>query len=190
MPIRLLSSSFLKHMKTRLVKKNWRLCPQILLTHICITHCGDLASKKHHDALEESLHSAIVKYNAATLIQNAFAIRYIKQNRHAKGVWLKVCARLLAGRSGSAAMCHTPMKLESIRNDAGTIQKCWKVTGEVSSVYKLMCSMSNLISNQGVHSAYYLNESKDFRLFWVCMFYFSDIPLSNGIFHFNHPTKF
>ncbi len=37
----------------------------------CITHCGDLASKKHHDAMEGSLHSAIVKYNAATLIQNA-----------------------------------------------------------------------------------------------------------------------
>jgi hypothetical protein len=158
----------------------------------CITHCGDLASKKHHDAMEGSLHSAIVKYNAATLIQNAFAIRYIKQNRHAKGVWLKVCARLLAGRLGRVAMCHTPMKLESIRNDAGTIQKCWKVTGEVSSVYKLMCSMSNLISNQGVHSTYYLNESKDFRLFWVCFIslIYPYINTCNGIYHFNHPTKY
>jgi hypothetical protein len=79
----------------------------------CITHCGDLASKKHHDAMEGCLHSVIIKYNAATLIQNAFAVRYIKISRHvcrttnaAKLVRLKVCAKLFAGRLGRAAMSY------------------------------------------------------------------------------------
>jgi hypothetical protein len=150
----------------------------------CITHCGDLASKKHHDAMEGCLRSVIVIYNAATLIQIFFAVTYVKRNRRvcrttdaAKLVWLKVCAKLFAGRLGRAALWHTPMKLECVTDDAGAKKKCWKVTDEVPSVYQLMCSMSNLISNQGAHSTYYLNESKDFRLFWVC-----NISLTSSIF--------
>jgi hypothetical protein len=61
LPRRLLSSTFLNHTKIFLLKKNLRLCMSTNFVDTCITHCGDLASKKHHDAMQGCLHSVIVK---------------------------------------------------------------------------------------------------------------------------------
>ena len=163
----------------------------------CITHTGDLASKKHHTMMENAINEVIISYNAATMLQRFFALRcrrslHQKARRQhaaatlqrffgvrsrvqssgdvpdAKRAWLSLFSKLWADRLGRHRFI-TPMKLSSRTTDLAKEEKYWQVTGEVKSVYSLMCSMSNLISNQGRHSQYYLNEHKDFRLFWVSL---------------------
>jgi hypothetical protein len=76
-----------------------------------------------------------------------------------------------------AAMCHTTMKLESITNDAGAKQNCWKVTGEVSSVYKLMMCAFCILPRRigGLSRLLGMCYFSDVRLLGMC--YFSDVPL-------------
>ena len=125
----------------------------------CITHCGDLASKKHFGSIAKGLEKVVIIYNCATLIQSFMALR---RGRKLKSVFIK----LFQGKVGKARY-HTPMKLVSQTTNAGKQAKQWSLTEDVSNVWSLMCSMSNLISHQGKHSVYYLNESKALRLFWV-----------------------
>jgi hypothetical protein len=65
-------------------------------------------------------------------------------------------------------MWRQPMALTTRINDVGGKEKSWQVVGDIPNVYDLMCSMSNIISKNGTHGKYYLNESKSFTLFWVC----------------------
>jgi hypothetical protein len=132
----------------------------------CITHGGDLASTKHHNAMEAAIKDVIISYNCATLIQKMGAHWLLRRSLRRKEVRLNLLVKAWGGTLGHSR-CHTPMKLASKMTDDGKVVKCWELTEVVPSVYSLMCSMSNLISNQGQHSNYYLNESKDFRLFWV-----------------------
>jgi hypothetical protein len=82
-----------------------------------------------------------------------------------KAVWT-LWAKMLCGKL-SRETCFMPMKLVVTIGNEGTPKKQWQLCGEVEDVWGLMCSMSNLISHQGKHADYYLNESKAFRLFWV-----------------------
>ena len=142
----------------------------------CITHGGDLASKKHFTETCAAMTSVIVHYNAATIIQGAAGRKLIrlrlmrKELTHTGPNGAKMLqpllAKMMCGRLGPVAW-HTPMKLGLKANDDGSKTKEWQLTGEFENVWSLMCSMSNLISHQGKHADYYLNESKAFRLFWA-----------------------
>ena len=145
----------------------------------CITHGGDLASKKHFSEICNAMKDIIIFYNCATIVQGAGA-RWLlrkkikqKQLKNSMHLWAKVVLRK-TGRD----MCHTPMTIRAQTKDDGRCKKCWELIGEPENVWDLMCSMSKLISHQGKHSDYYLNESKAFRLFWVC------ITLYDFIFYF------
>ena len=132
----------------------------------CVTHGGDLASKRHHAAMEAEIKDVIVMYNCATLLQKAAALWLLRRSLRRREVRKNLLLRVWADALGRHRY-HTAMKLVTKVTDKGATVKHWEVTGTVPSIYGLMCSMSNLISNHGTHSNYYLNESKDFRLFWV-----------------------
>ena len=134
----------------------------------CITHGGDLVSKMHFKEICTVMAAVIINYNAATIIQTAtgkWLIRQRMKGTRMKAVWT-LWAKLLCGKL-SRETCFMPMKLIVTIGDEGTPKKQWQLCGEVEDIWGLMCSMSNLISHQGKHADYYLNESKAFRLFWV-----------------------
>ena len=134
----------------------------------CITHGGDLASKKHFAAISDALNAVIITFNAAAMIQHAAARHLIRRNlkaRQPRKAQRLMCL-LLSGKLSRAAV-HTPMKLVIKVGDDGTHTRHWELTTAPPNIWSLMCSMSNLISHQGKHALYYLNEHKAFRLFWA-----------------------
>lgn len=134
----------------------------------CITHGGDLASKKQFAAISGALKSVIIKFNAAAIIQHAAGMFIMRRDLKARNPAhaLRFLCLLWTGKLSRTAL-HTPMKLMmGVMNDC-TRKKYWELTSEPPNLWTLMCSMSNLISHQGKHALYYLNEHKAFRLFWV-----------------------
>ena len=139
----------------------------------CITHAGDLASKTHFTETAAAMTSVIIHYNAATMIQGAAGRKLLRLRLERKQLTKTgadgrksirpLLAKMLCGKLGRDAW-HTPMKLGF--TPCGKTKE-WQLTGEFENVWSLMCSMSNLISHQGKHADYYLNESKAFRLFWA-----------------------
>ena len=134
----------------------------------CITHGGDLASKVHFAVICNALKAVIVSFNAAAIIQHAVARHVIRRDLKARQAHKahRLLSLLLSGKLSRAAV-HTPMKLVTKVGEDGTHAKAWQLTCDPPNIWSLMCSMSNLISHQGKHSLYYLNESKAFRLFWA-----------------------
>ena len=132
----------------------------------CITHGGDLASKKHFAAISDALNSVIITFNAAAIIQHATARHLIRRDLRARQPRRahRLMCLLLSGKLSRAAV-HTPMKLVTKVGDDGAHTKHWELTIAPPNIWSLMCSMSNLISHQGKHSLYYLNEHKALRLF-------------------------
>jgi hypothetical protein len=114
----------------------------------CITHGGDLASKRHYTSMALSMKDAIIIFNAATLLQRFVATRLIRQNTSGN---IGLLCRLWSERLGRPRF-HTPMRLISIRNDIGTVEKKWEVLDDIPCVYGLMTGMSSLIAHQGPHS--------------------------------------
>ena len=101
----------------------------------CITHTGDLASKKHHNAMEACMKEVIIEYNAATMLQRCGALMILRRRGirarstpKDKQVWLGLFGKLWADQLG-AARYHTPMKLSVRTSDEGKTVKFWEITG-------------------------------------------------------------
>ena len=121
----------------------------------CITHGGDLASKKHYSMMYTSLKDVIVMYNAATLLQRFIVICILRSHMSGTstleiGTLRTIVLKLWANKLGQARY-HTPMKCVTQVSDYGTKAKKWELTGDIPCIYSLMTGMSSLISNQGVH---------------------------------------
>ena len=86
---------------------------------------------------------------------------------HRRKIWKGLLFKALTNGTGRSRF-HAPMELESVLVNGGEDEvKSWKLTEPVHDVWALMRSMSNLISHQGTHSKYYLNEAKQMRIFWA-----------------------
>ncbi len=114
----------------------------------CITHGGDLASKRHYNSMAGSMKDAIIFFNAATLLQRFVATRLIRRNVSCN---ISLLCRLWSDNLGRARF-HTPMKLISVHDDIGTVAKKWELLDDIPCVYGLMTGMSSLIVHQGPHS--------------------------------------
>jgi hypothetical protein len=82
-------------------------------------------------------------------------------------VWQGLLYKVLTNSTGRKRF-HCSMELQRTEQDGSVLARTWVLAEkEVHDVWALMRSMSNLISNQGSHSKYWLNESKQMRLFWA-----------------------
>ncbi len=64
----------------------------------CITHGGDLASKKHFTAMEHVVKDVFVQYNAAILLQRFIAVRVIRRKHMANGTLVNGTFMMLFAR--------------------------------------------------------------------------------------------
>jgi hypothetical protein len=110
-----------------------------------------------------AMKGVIISYSCATPIQKTGAFWLLRRSLRREEVRLNLLVKVWGGTLGHSRY-HTPMKLASKMTDDGKVVKHWELTEVVSSVYSLMCSMSNLISNQGQHAEYHLNESNRFGI--------------------------
>jgi hypothetical protein len=82
-------------------------------------------------------------------------------------VWRGLLYKVLTNSTGRTRF-HCGMELHRTEQDGKVLARTWVLAEkEIADVWALMRSMSNLISNQGSHSKYWLNESKQMRLFWA-----------------------
>ena len=76
-------------------------------------------------------------------------------------IWKGILRKVLTGSTGRG-LFHCDMELQTSHH-GGKEHRVWVITGDVDDVWALMRSMSNLVSNQGSHSKYFLNEAKQMR---------------------------
>lgn len=159
----------------------------------CINHGGDNASKQNYAAMAVAMKQLVIKYNCATLLQHWAVTRLLwkrmqraspadspaptvaptekrfaqffclTQAQHGPRdeVWKGLLRKVLTGATGRGRF-HCAMELQTSHH-GGTEHLAWVITGEVDDVWAMMRSMSNLVSNQGSHSKYFLNEAKQMR---------------------------